>query len=545
MTTISTLSAGNTTRLKNYDNWKDMPSKQLMQMGKKFLSLEKIDSALVCCNILANRYFIDQQQDTATASYTTQAMNILGIIYTNFFIDYEKANKYLLQAEKIAIKNHFSSTLSSVYINLGSLYLIKCNYYNDGNLDNRTLLMYKKAFETALKGNHTKQILYSAGCLAHIADDSANMKLLYDDINKFLNYPIPDSLKQYSYIKDYCQAIVEQYNGNLEKAENLFDKAYKNIYDDIKFNNDIIKSSILNNKFHLYFQQGQYKKAVNILHSYIKKGKENNNHNLLFISYQSLSEYYHNVKKDSVTGDSYELLALREKEIMLNKNNLLNANNAEFLFQIDEINAEVKELTTRQKMTKMIALSFAAVSLIIIALLYLLWRKYRQVQKNHQLLYENNMALLAVDDERRQLLLNYEAQFKNETKPKYQSHQMEETESKNLLHRILYIMETSEEIYLDSFSLDRLAELVDARSSKYVSQVLNDYYKHSFPTVLNEYRVREACRRINDSQNYGHLTVEGIAQSVGFKSYPNFVNNFKKFTGLTPSVFRKQAKVYS
>ena len=119
---------------------------------------------------------------------------------------------------------------------------------------------------------------------------------------------------------------------------------------------------------------------------------------------------------------------------------------------------------------------------------------------------------------------------------------MEEGEQSDMLHRIFYVMETNEEVYQDSFTLDRLAELVEAGSRYYVSQVLNDYYHQSFPEMVNDYRIREACRRINDREHYDQFTVQAIAQSLGFKSYPNFVSNFKKFTGLTPSAYRKQGK---
>ena len=103
-------------------------------------------------------------------------------------------------------------------------------------------------------------------------------------------------------------------------------------------------------------------------------------------------------------------------------------------------------------------------------------------------------------------------------------------------------METSDEVYQENFSLDRLTQLVDVKSPNYVSQVLNEHYDHTFKEMLNDYRIREACRRINDRDHYSQLTVQAIAQSVGFGSYPNFVTNFKKFTGLTPSAYRKQSK---
>lgn len=536
--------ADGTGRLKNYDIWKDLPSERLMEMGLRFGMQDRADSALLCFNIIVNRHYTNNNQDITDLELSARAMDKLGQLYSFYYIDYNKAHKYLLQAEKIATKNRFLSVLSSVYNNLANIYVIKCTYNDDDSYDEHTLQLTKKAFETALEAKNPMMILCIAGNMAHIAEDSTCMEVLREDINMFLHYQIPDSLSKYSYVKDHCQAIIEKYKGNYEKAEMLLDKAYNNVYDENRHNFEIIKLGILENKYHLYLHQGLNHKALDILQSYIKFGKDYDDHHMLFAAYQSLSEYYHNNKKDSITGDRYELLAHREKDIVLNQNKLLDAEKAEFLFQIDEINAEVQELTARQRLTRTIAWTVAAFTLIVLVLLYLLWRRYRQVQENHRRLYENNLALLAVDDERRKLLLEYAAKLDAEP-AKYQSHQMDEGEQSDLLHRIFYVLETSEEIYDNDFSLERLAELVEARSSKYVSQVLNEHYHQSFTSVVNDYRIREACRRINDREHYGHLTVEGIAQSVGFKSYPNFVNNFKKFTGLTPSAYRKQSKPQS
>lgn len=548
MTTISTLSAGNTTRLKNYDNWKDIPSKQLMQMGKKFLSLEKIDSALMCYNIVANRYHSGDNLTNTPPLLAGKALYELGVIYSNHFIDYGKASLYLYEAQKIAKESHFMALLSNTYISLSNISLMKNHLADNINVDNHTMQLHHAAFITALEANEDPvTIITSAFNLIRLCDNTVNFRRYHNDFDLFLNYHIPNSLKKYEFTHTFAQAIIEKDRKNFDKCLQLLDSAYSHVYHKNYHIQANLSYSIINTKCRLLIELRRDQEALKSLHLMLNYGQELGDSYKSFVASNSIFQYYKFIRKNSVLAEKYELLYLRYKDETLNRNKMLNADNAEFLFQIDEINAEAQKLVQQQKITRIIAWSIAAITIIILTFLYLLWRKYRQVQKSHQLLYENNMALLAVDDERRQLLINYEAQFKNNTKinTKYQSHQMEEAESKDLLHRILYIMETSKEIYLDTFSLDRLAELVDARSSKYVSQVLNDYYKHSFPTVLNEYRVREACRRINDSQNYGHLTVEGIAQSVGFKSYPNFVNNFKKFTGLTPSVFRKQAKVYS
>ena len=525
--------AAGTGRLKNYDIWKDLPNKTLWNKGTNFFNSNKTDSALLCYNILANRYYIDGQQDTALARFAAQAMNQLGVIYTYHFVDYEKAHKYLRQAEKIAKENNYIDILSAVYNNMSNVYLIDYTFRNDSNLEKRIIDCLHKSFETAMESKMPEQILSSAFNIAHLADDSAHFAVFQDDILQFLKYHLPDSVKKRESTKYLCLAVIAQNRGDYDEAMVWIDKALVNLYHINSKVREIMRSVLLSNKCRLLARQQQYQQVADILIENARYGKEIGDHQLQYIAYQWLSEYYRNLKSDTINADRYELLAHREKDYALSKNKLLDAEKVEFLFQIDEINAEVRELTMRQRVTRMIAWGIAAFTLIILGLLYLLWRKYKQEQEKNRKLYENNLALLAAEDERRQRIIEAEQN-------KYQSHQMEEGEQSDLLHRIFYVMETSEEVFQDSFTLDRLAELVEAGSKYYVSQVLNDYYHQSFPKVVNEFRIREACRRINDRENYGQLTVEAIARSVGFNSYPNFVTNFKKFTGLTPSAYRKQ-----
>lgn len=110
-----------------------------------------------------------------------------------------------------------------------------------------------------------------------------------------------------------------------------------------------------------------------------------------------------------------------------------------------------------------------------------------------------------------------------------------------LMERIKCVMDNVEVITNQEFSVKRLSELV---GEKYwiVSQVINDRYGNNFNAMLAEYRINEACRRLSDSEHYGQLTIEAIAQSLGFKSRSNFAATFKRITGLTPSEFKKMTK---
>lgn len=525
--------ADGTGRLKNYDIWKDLPSETLMEMGGRFYNECKADSALICYNIVTNRYYTDSRKDSNQLELYARAMNQLGILYTIFYPDYEKAHKYLLEAEKIAKNHHFLSVLSAIYGNLSNLYHIACIYSNGGKLDERTISTTHKAFEVAIESKDPEKIITSAFNVAYGSDDSLAIQVYRDDLKQFLEYTIPDSLKHQEYVKDFCRGALEESEGHYDAALQWHEKALAHVYHKNARVLDISKNAILYHLGNLYIKLHQDSKALEIVYGFVKQAKAQNDSHMLYGAYLSLSEYYHNVKKDSITGDRYELMALREKDIVQNRNKLLDAEKTDFLFQIDQINAEVQELTYRQKLTKYIAWGIAAITLIILGFLYLLWRKYKQEQEKNRVLYEKNQEWLAADEERRQRIIIEQQALR--------AHQLEEGERSDLLHRVFFIMETNNEVFSPDFTLPRLAELVDDTRNN-VSEAINQQYHTNFNALVNEYRIKEACRRINDEEHYGHLTIEAIGQSLGFKSNSNFVSNFKKITGLTPSAYRKQGK---
>jgi AraC-like DNA-binding protein len=57
---------------------------------------------------------------------------------------------------------------------------------------------------------------------------------------------------------------------------------------------------------------------------------------------------------------------------------------------------------------------------------------------------------------------------------------------------------------------------------------------------INSYRIKEAKRMLLDA-SFNHLSIEGIARSVGFNSKSAFNATFKKITGMTPSFYQRSA----
>jgi len=86
------------------------------------------------------------------------------------------------------------------------------------------------------------------------------------------------------------------------------------------------------------------------------------------------------------------------------------------------------------------------------------------------------------------------------------------------------------------FGLEDLSRAVGS-NRQYVSQVLNDVMHTNFYSLLNEHRINEARRRLLDIDKYGSMTIEAVAESIGYKSRSNFSKNFKKYTGMNPKEY--------
>ena len=124
---------------------------------------------------------------------------------------------------------------------------------------------------------------------------------------------------------------------------------------------------------------------------------------------------------------------------------------------------------------------------------------------------------------------------------KYRKSSLNESGKQNILNKIILELETGK-YYTDNLaSLSDLAKRI-AESPHHVSQVMNEKLNKSFFELLASYRIEESKRIIiNDISN--KMTVEEISEMVGYNSKTAFNNAFKKFTGRTPSDYRKS--IYS
>ena len=124
---------------------------------------------------------------------------------------------------------------------------------------------------------------------------------------------------------------------------------------------------------------------------------------------------------------------------------------------------------------------------------------------------------------------------------KYSKSSLNDADKESLIYRIEEVMNDTQIICQSDFTISKLAKQVNSNTT-YVSQVINEKYGKTFSILLGNHRVKEACRRMNDQENYGNMTIEAISESVGFKSRVTFLNSFKRSIGLTPSEYMRLAR---
>ncbi len=89
-------------------------------------------------------------------------------------------------------------------------------------------------------------------------------------------------------------------------------------------------------------------------------------------------------------------------------------------------------------------------------------------------------------------------------------------------------------------SLGSLAEKLGLTTHE-LSQIVNTALKKSFNEFINEYRVAEVIKRMQDPA-YNRITLLGIAYDSGFNSKSTFNLIFKKITGKTPAEYKTELR---
>lgn len=523
-----------------FHKWLKKPSKELFEMGDKFLSPQdyKPDSAMISLTIVSRRY--NKEMSTKEKQMCARAYFYMSFSYLTDFFDYTKAYECALKAEDICQDNNF--TMPEVDWAFGLFYYMMAKIGNDNTLYDSAYEFVKKSFDDAI---NTDNCSYANIAFSNIVDLSSRLGKInelqkqYDIYKNFCNKN--PSFKKFNLkFYDFEQALtLKEYKKAEQAADSLIILS--------KENGHYHEYTALKCKYKFYYETGRLDEAVNMLDQARKIIYKNN----LKDAKIELSEEYvkcYKKKNDKVNEIKYrdEYLKLRDSAISFQQMTALGKISMES--DIKQLEDDLSEMEYAEKRNTLIAINATIFLIVTLIFLILMIKKNRKLAETIKTLYKKNEQIMEADTNDPAMLFNTdncdeEDDKKEENKEeseKYKLSNLKEEDKDALVNKILEIMKETEIICSLDFDMKRLAKLTNSQYP-YVSQVINERYDCNFNSFLNKYRIREACRRFSDIDNYGNYTVEAISESVGFRSRTSFTSVFKKITGLTPSSYRKEA----
>lgn len=124
---------------------------------------------------------------------------------------------------------------------------------------------------------------------------------------------------------------------------------------------------------------------------------------------------------------------------------------------------------------------------------------------------------------------------------KYQKSSLTEEQKDDILNKVKHEMEVNLYFTNNLSSLTGLAKQIN-KPTHHVSQVINEQLNKNFFELLATYRIDYAKKLILQDEN-SKITIEELAEKVGYNSKSSFNTAFKKYTSSTPSEFRINLKL--
>lgn len=502
--------------LYNYHSDRKDRNKNVLEMtklkckGNEFLKNNMPDSAMKCYLAISVRY--NESMSDIEKDICVRSINNEGYLY--FFYYHNNLQAYELFLKALDISENISDTkfLPRIYLNIGNVF----DNYNDLE---KAVYYYKLAYYNSLKVKDWDTFFKSfSNMAAETCANNSPVLTINRELKQFAALNFPDSVKSL-YVIHLYRGLKKVMAHNYKQAQCEFDKAISCVGHTALAERDIAKINLIKSK--IYVQDGHYDLALKTLRSSLNIVNNHNDYDLLSSIYEWMASY--NLKLGNKhSADTCMIRAYEIDRVYFSIQKFTAMRDIKSMYELKKKNdyvAEIQEKRHIQSVVFFILLTCSGIVIFLCVVLYI--GKRRQLQMIDNLYH--NMLLKLNNEDREQ---------------KYKSSTLEDDDKRKMLGKIIDVMKTCEEVYQLDFNFERFVEILGERP-RYVSQVINELCEKNFNALLAEYRIREACNRMRDKENYGRISIEGIGLSVGFKSRTNFAKIFKRETGLTPSEFYK------
>ncbi|MBD5357871.1 MAG: helix-turn-helix domain-containing protein [Bacteroides sp.] len=507
-----------------------LSSEELFSNGMRCIAESKPDSALAYYSIALARY--DSNVTGPDAMTLGSIYNNMGYIYLYSYNDCVQAYSYFLKALETQEKADDKELKPYILLNIGNVYAM----FND---QMTAIDTYKKAFASlVLDGSDNDIASIIALNLFLDAYIEHRVAEITGELTQFLNLPVNGEKLQES-AKLVAQGIKSEQEGKPGNERATFGKARK-MYEQDANADQRICMSLAFMEAESNARSGDTQTSIRILHNILQSSKNEGSLDLASVAAYNLSKCYE-LQGMADSANFYRLQNLDLRDSLLNMANFGKIKDLHSMHNVSDAQEEIRILVIKDRnKTTVLLFSLVAAALLLI-LLAVIAAKNKKLKARNESLFQHAQRLSAESqDVKPTALCADESQEDIETPPESQSSKVIVSDDlrDELKEKISQVFK-SEEIYSPDFSLDLLASLVNSKT-RYVSSVINECFGRGFNQMLSEARITRACRMLADKQ-YDNLTIQSVAESLGFKSRSNFGALFKKFTGLTPSEYHSIA----
>lgn len=407
----------------------------------------------------------------------SNAYNDLGLIDLSF----KKLEQALAYAEKVSDVNEKNITLANTYINIANYYGIKKDIKNRFIFLNRSQYAIKK-----------------------VSDTTNYLRLAKNNI-----------------LASQLEALACAYEDNrqLDSAEINYLAAFKLRYDKSIIHLLFQKTQLLFNVSDFYYQQKNYRAAINFAKlglgtnkEYILPKLKKEFYKILYMSYLEINKIDSSKFYSNLFSNMDDSIAVEKK---LNLNSFFEKKVSEHKTDYDQ---HLKSI-----------ILIASTILVILSLFVWYWiriSKSRIHQKYQFLITKLNQK---------------EAEEENIDKVLHSSKSstfiLDETTE--LLLKKLQKFEKSNRYIRKDLTLSSLAYHIGT-NTRYISEIIKVHRGQNFNAYINTLRIQFIIKKLYDEPQFRKYKIAYLAEASGFSSAVVFTTIFKKETGITPSYFISQ-----
>lgn len=507
----------------------------LLAKGRAYMMQDnKQDSAYVCLSIITGRH--DRADDESSQLALAEAYMLMWELNLYYYSDYAEMFTALYQAEDIY--RSLGKDLSRVYLNFGVLYQTIAEQYEIGAFEPKALDNYAKALESAVRsGNYIVADMAFGNSITMLFENGrfGEAAGLY---RRYSSHQAKNPSIAARFNGPYYKLLEAAHAGDYDRALSYGDRLTALVDSEPKYSR--YAYMIWNRMADIYKRKGDYANAARSMER-CRELLESDQSGDLRVDWLKSMAALKEAEGLPTEATAFTNRYLTAKDSLLNARKMAEIDDMRFTSRIRDINREMEIMRYKNRVHTTMLWCGASILVIAIVFLIVLWRKNAQLRLRNKVIWRNTFEAAADEPAPADADSGAAEGDAAGESGDAQSAEAEKNKDREIIEKVTAVLESSPEVFSTDFSSETLARLTGI-NYKYISHAINETYGTNFSYLLGEYRVREACRRINHREGYLKLTVEAMATDVGFKSRTTFTTSFKRVIGMTPSEYIKTAR---